>query len=133
MEIQLVSTKIQNLQFKAINNEYGGDGQVIHLEFNTIFLEDKVDMFANKFILKVNQPNNYSFDLEFLAFFKASEKITEEFRQSEFTRINSPAIAFPFLRNYVSNFILNSGFQPLILPTINFIKLEATKKVNSGA
>lgn len=55
--------------------------------------------------------------------FKIDEDISEEFKLSNFPKINAPAIAFPYLRAFVSNLTLQSGFEPIILPSINFVKL----------
>ena len=65
------------------------------------------------------------FDLVFqVAFiFSTEEEVNEEFKFSDFPKINAPAIAFPFIRAYISNFTLQSGFEPVILPSINFVKL----------
>ena len=50
-------------------------------------------------------------------------KITEDFKLSSFPKINAPAIAFPYLRAFVSNLTLQSGLEPVILPSINFVQL----------
>jgi len=56
--------------------------------------------------------------------FETDEEITEEFKNSHFPKINAPAIAYPYLRAYVSNLTLQSGVTPVMLPTINFVKFE---------
>ena len=56
--------------------------------------------------------------------FITDEEITEDFKISHFPKINAPAIAYPYLRAFVSNLTLQSGVDPAMLPTINFIKFE---------
>ena len=59
----------------------------------------------------------------FFNFEIVDEKITEDFKLSSFSKINAPAIAFPYLRAFVSNLTLQSGLEPVILPSINFVQL----------
>ena len=58
----------------------------------------------------------------FGAVFGTSEPIDEDFKESDFVKINSPAIAFPYLRSFISTLTLNAGLPPLILPAYNFTK-----------
>ena len=55
--------------------------------------------------------------------------VDEKFKQSDFLTINAPAIAFPYVRSYISNLTLQSGFSPIILPSVNFVKLA--KKISN--
>lgn len=51
--------------------------------------------------------------------------------ENPFFKFNAPAIVFPYIRSFVSNFILNAGFKPIILPSLNFTnvkKIEIDKK-----
>ena len=52
------------------------------------------------------------------------EDIDEKFKESNFPIINAPAIAYPFLRAFVSNFFVSSGYYPILLPTYNFTKFK---------
>ena len=67
---------------------------------------------------------NEIFDLkiEFLAIFGTSEKIDADFKKSTFVKSSSPAIAFPYLRSFISTLTLNAGLPPFILPAYNFTK-----------
>lgn len=62
------------------------------------------------------------FKLDFVARFKSSIEITQEFMDSNFPRVNAPAISYPFLRAFVNNFFINAGYNPVLLPTYNFTK-----------
>lgn len=77
--------------------------------------------------------NDRSFDLIIEAFFNfeiVDEKMTEDFKLSSFPKINAPAIAFPYLRAFVSNLTLQSGLEPVILPSINFVQLANNDSSN---
>lgn len=63
----------------------------------------------------------FSIKLEMLFLFQIDQHIDEDFKQSDFVKINAPAIAFPYVRSYISNFTLQSGFDPIILPSVNFV------------
>ena len=60
--------------------------------------------------------------------FQMDENVTNDFRDSDFVKINAPAIAFPYLRSYISNLTLQSGFSPIILPSINFVEFAKQNK-----
>ena len=56
--------------------------------------------------------------------FAEEETIDEEFKTSELVRVNSLAIAFPFVRSFISTFSINAGIPPFILPAYNFSEKE---------
>ena len=58
----------------------------------------------------------FELELKAVAHFFSLEPVTEEFLKSDFAQINAPAISFPFLRAYIANFTVNSGFNPIMLP-----------------
>lgn len=56
--------------------------------------------------------------------FIADCEITDEFMNGPFPKINAPAIAFPYVRAYISNLTLQSGYTAIMLPSINFVELS---------
>jgi len=70
-----------------------------------------------------NKRKTFKFKTKATAHFEASEKINENFANSPFARINAPAIAFPYVRTFISNFTLNSGYNPIMLPSFNFVEM----------
>ena len=66
----------------------------------------------------------FNLNLQFVAVFGTEEAIDEEFKTSELVKINSLAIAFPFMRSFISTFTINSGIPSFILPAYNFSKEE---------
>jgi preprotein translocase subunit SecB len=79
------------------------------------------------FKLTLDNPE-YDLSVNAVHWFEAEKEITEEFKLSDFPSINAPAIAFPFLRAYVSNLTLQSGYEPAILPSLNFVEMAKKKK-----
>ena len=66
----------------------------------------------------------FDLNLQFVAIFGTEETIDEEFKSSELVRVNSLAIAFPFMRSFISTFTINAGIPNFILPAYNFSKEE---------
>lgn len=62
-------------------------------------------------------------DVKATAYFETDTIINEDFKASSFVKVSAPAIAFPYLRTFISNFTLNSGYDPIILPSFNFVKI----------
>lgn len=113
---------------KSINFEYKKDiteedqlDTSVNIRKEPIFKEG-ID---NEYVIFFNGSfENEIFDLkiEFVAIFGTSEAIDDSFKKSTFVKINSPAIAFPYLRSFISTLTLNAGLPPLILPAYNFTK-----------
>lgn len=113
---------------KSINFEYKKDiteedqlDTSVNIRKEPIFKEG-ID---NEYVIFFNGSfENEIFDLkiEFVAIFGTSETIDDSFKKSTFVKINSPAIAFPYLRSFISTLTLNAGLPPLILPAYNFTK-----------
>ncbi|WP_323169881.1 protein-export chaperone SecB [Pseudomonas bubulae] len=64
--------------------------------------------------------------------FVTDELIDLDFINKDFAYVNAPAIAYPYLRTFISNFTLNAGYSPIMLPSINFVALRnRTKNSNN--
>jgi preprotein translocase subunit SecB len=88
--------------------------------------EEEKKIFIVEFDAKVNNtPKTILFSTKFRVIFKSQNNITKEYLESPGIRINSPAIAFPFLRGFISTVSVNAGYPPILLPSINFVRLNA--------
>lgn len=121
MKIQLENWKVINLNFSFLD-ENKRDVNSFDLKSVNFFPEEDKNLFGVGFNIDVKD-TEFDLTIEALFMFKIDEDITEEFKLSNFPKINAPAIAFPYLRAFVSNLTLQSGFEPVILPSINFVKL----------
>lgn len=121
-KIFLKETFVQSLSFKRKHS-------------NEPYLETEVSIspFVNfdeqgkeyKVMFKGNFENSlFDLNLQFVTVFGTEEAIDEEFKSSELVRVNSLAIAFPFMRSFISTFTINSGIPSFILPAYNFSKEE---------
>jgi len=119
MNIQLVGSKVESLSLLK------NDEKIDDMEFavSNGFSKDSLSTFIIIFKLKLKIDDGYIFSVHHVSQFEASEEIKEDDRNSHFFSINAPAIAYPFLRAFVANFLLSSGFEAAMLPTINFVRL----------
>lgn len=121
MKIQLKGWKVKQLSFK-INDKPSkvSKKNSFNLSVGHSFSEDNDREFGIGFIIMIRDAE-FSIKLEMLFLFQIDQHIDEDFKQSDFVKINAPAIAFPYVRSYISNFTLQSGFDPIILPSVNFV------------
>ncbi|MGP1538535.1 protein-export chaperone SecB [Bacteroides pyogenes] len=92
------------------------------------FSEENSKEFGVGFRINI-KAEEFGISLEMAFLFELNENIDEKFKQSDFLTVNAPAIAFPYVRSYISNLTLQSGFSPIILPSVNFVKLA--KKIDN--
>lgn len=121
MKIQLDRWKIINLDLKTVDDNEKNKNS-FDLSTGHFFSEKDPNEFGIGFEVEINDIE-FNLSLEAIFVFKVDEEITEEFKVSDFPKINAPAISFPYLRAYISNLTLQSGYKPVILPSINFVSL----------
>lgn len=130
--IQLITSTVNSLTINhfPIENEENRseDDKSFDLSHQAIFLEDDNRAFVNSFKLHLKHPGEFILDIEYLSWFHTSKDIDEDFKKSHFVGINAPAIAYPYLRSFVSTITLLSGYPAAILPTINFIHLQTEEQ-----
>lgn len=91
------------------------------LKTSQVFPEEENRRFDLFFEIDVKD-TDFDLFIKMLFIFEIDDDITEEFKVSDFPKINAPAIAFPYLRTLISNITLQSGFRPVMLPSINFVE-----------
>jgi preprotein translocase subunit SecB len=82
------------------------------------------DTFFVIFALTLKTEEDVVINICFRSQFRTDAPLDEEFRKGSFPFVNAPAIAYPYLRAYVSNFTLNSGYAPIMLPSVNFVAMK---------
>lgn len=92
------------------------------LEFSTAYkLGDAEECsFMIVFDLRLKVHDTHYLVVKYNAIFLTDTPITIDFQNSPFPKVNAPAIAFPFLRSFIATVLLNAGFEPILLPSINF-------------
>lgn len=128
MNLQLLSSQVDELKLDKIdiNTDLESD---FNLEFGAAFASELADTFQVQFNMKLNlkesgadneTPCSHHLQIKYVSTFLVSENITDEFINSHFPKVNAPAIAYPFLRAFVGTFLLNSGYETILLPSFNF-------------
>lgn len=139
-QIKLVAFKATKVSFLCSGSEPRDTiltDFVLDLE-NLVFRDDPKH-FAKIFKIRLSLPRDISeqiserldFDIEFHTLFESAKPIDDQFLLSDFAKISAPAIGFPFLRAFITTFSVQAGFQPIILPSINFI--EYNRQVESAS
>jgi preprotein translocase subunit SecB len=96
----------------------------IQLHISNSFSDENKRAFYILFDIALNDKSTeFQLAIKAVAHFTAQEDIEADFKHSSFITVNAPAIAFPYIRTFISNFTLNSGYSPVILPTFNFVEL----------
>jgi len=118
-----------NFNFDAILDENALENLSIGIEFGIGFDESAKKMYSTNFEIDIkSDDDDFTLNLNAIAIFKTTEEIDDKFLQSNFVKINSPAIAFPFIRSFINTLTTNSGIPPLVLPSFNFSSEEKGKK-----
>lgn len=126
MKLMLKDYKVVNLNFEILSEQNIEDQ--FNLKVGQMFSEEeKEKSFGIGFIVEI-MSNSYKIKLEMRFFFESDEIIDDNFKKSSFPKVNAPAIAFPYLRAYISNLTMQSGFTPLLLPSINFIEFAGSNQ-----
>lgn len=125
MQIQLEHIYYNDVQLKVESLDKKITSKLkTSLDFtSTLINDEESNKFSITFLLQLEN-KNFKFSVNAVAQFVTSEVLENKFLDSSFCYINAPAIAFPYLRAYVSNITLNSGFNPIILPSFNFVNLH---------
>ena len=130
MNIQLKEWKVKNLSFKIndIQIEKKTKKNSFNLSMGHFFSEENSKEFGIGFRINIKD-EEFNILMEMVFLFELDEDVDEKFKQSDFLTINAPDIAFPYVRSYISNLTLQSGFSPIILPSVNLVKLA--KKISN--
>lgn len=97
---------------------------------------ENANLFMSSFIIDIidQEEKLFSFQIKALGFFEILGTIEDSIRNN-FMHISAPAIVYPYIRSFISNFLLQSGMQPIMLPPMNFVAKvsEINKEQNEVA
>ncbi|MCE3279685.1 MAG: hypothetical protein K0S44_1876 [Bacteroidetes bacterium] len=133
--ISLFRYNVANVKFDVIDKVWDSPSITEKSEFNmqysTFVSPDKKDFFGLVFAIKLeNEEKSFSLSLDFVAhFITINTEINADFMKGHFVTGNAPAIVFPYIRAFITNFFQNSGYNPIILPAFNF---QSVKKVEQS-
>ena len=116
LALSLKETKVRKVLLEEITES---EAEPFLLNFSHLLLKDGPGFFL-QFECAVTHQAGVKLSVKFIAEFVTDKQVTAEFCETDFAKINAPAIAYPFLRAYIANFFISSGYDALMLPTINF-------------
>lgn len=128
MQLRILHSQVLKLDITKIDKkEKKNDKKSFDIGFEAHYDTDDNTVFVILFDLEIYHPNDFKLKCKYGVWFKTSEAIDDAFKTSPFPTVNAPAIAFPFLRSLISTITVNSGYNPAILPSINFTDFKNKK------
>ncbi len=124
--IKLIDFKVNNVQY-SVKNIFNEDINELNVNvgFSVGFNEYIKNQYSVEFEVEIgNISKEFTLFCKSIAIFETQNEIDENFKQSNFVHLNSPAIAFPFIRSFINTITSNSGIKPVILPSFNFTKAK---------
>lgn len=132
ISIAFIDLHVLSLQMNGGNeprNKNATEELSFQLNIEDVFNDSDKKYFGKRFKIELkNEQNGFSLFVDIVGDFKTDDDITDAFKQSHFVKINAPAIAYPYIRSFISFIALNSGYNPITLPTFNFTKIAEKKK-----
>ncbi|PAA95495.1 protein-export chaperone SecB [Serratia fonticola] len=123
MKFQLESNRVEALSIERAEK----DDQLknkFHFKYHCLHDKNRSKEFVIVFDFDLQSKKGFRLSLEHHFLFKASQVLSDEFLGSHFTTVNAPAIAYPYLRAFVSTILLNGGLESILLPAVNFVELS---------
>lgn len=130
MKIQMTNWFVKDMSLKSKQTNESNKRAKENDHFSFAYgsaLQPDGSSFQIGFKVSVDNPH-FILNLEVIYNFNTDQVITSDFANSDFLKINAPAIAFPYLRSLISTITLQSGFQCVILPSVNFVALNKKGK-----
>ena len=122
MQFRLLKTLVRTLRCEELE----ADQETIEdLRFSPVYQENRPREFGVLFDLKLPLEATTQLVISYLAVFETTDDITDEFKNSHFPKVNAAAVAYPYLRAFVSQFSVLAGFELHTLPIRNFVKASA--------
>lgn len=123
MKLQIQEYKISELHL--VKQPFAQERE--KMEMNLQVAQTRAPESSNSFLIAFKiklLSDEFQLELTMVFKFMADCEITDEFMNGPFPKINAPAIAFPYVRAYISNLTLQSGYTAVMLPSINFVELS---------
>jgi preprotein translocase subunit SecB len=130
-KIRLISTQVADLNYSSntLLEKDLSEGAELKLKDDILVNNHTPTMFIIRFHVEIrDKEKRIDFSMNYHAIFKCEQDVTEEFLRTPFVASSAPAIAFPYLRSFITTFTSNAGLKPLYLPTINFAQSYANIK-----
>lgn len=123
MKIKLLDYKVVDLSFQASEDAMTMEAAKndLSLEVGQFYPDGENQIFGVGFKVAFSQ-EGYTVRVEMRFFFETDSLITDDFKNGPFPAINAPAIAFPYLRSFLSILTMQAGYPPVMIPSVNFVE-----------
>lgn len=129
MKIKLLDYRVVTLNLAVVpESSLGQSSNELDLHVGQFFPDDNENIFGVGFKVSFQQ-EGYSINTEMRFFFETDSPITEDFKNSSFPTVNAPAIAFPYLRSFLSIVTMQAGYPPVMLPSVNFVEFSKKAQI----
>ena len=119
MQLQLLKSYAESIELRdASADELEEDG--VTLLFTASVDKENSKHFLIQFDIALNLGGIKHLNIKHSSLIEADIELAEMDIDSPLFKVNGPAIAFPFLRSYIAQVTLLSGYEPVILPTKRF-------------
>jgi len=132
-EVKEISFKFINFLVKESHIILNEQGEFkISVDFKPIgYIFKSLNQFHLELNIEVKEESNkFNIKLSTIAVFEFDSEIDIEKYSSSLFIVNAPAIAFPYLRAYITNLTAQSGLFTITLPTFNLTGLAEDLKKN---
>lgn len=132
---RLIGTRAIDIIFNgdkaAFTDNYILDFDYSILQPEEFISEEEKRMFVIEFDARISEHGSTApfFVTKYHVTFQSELPFTKEYLDTPGIKINCPAIAFPFLRAFVTTVSANAGYPPIMLPSINFVKMAASQEL----
>lgn len=129
MQISLKNFRTKNLSLTTNSASFAKENEdnfELNLQVGIVQNTDQLESREAVVLFSIFLTSKDKFELscDYEAIFSTDTLLNEQIiKEEKFLNINAPAIAYPYLRAFVSNVLLVANLDPAILPTINFQKL----------
>lgn len=130
--IKLTSFRATDVNFHEIEIQNSEDQKSFDMDMSFEVDEKGLKQYTQIFNIKLKYPvveinKTLQIDITYKTLFETQNPIDKTFIESDFARVAIPAIGFPYLRAFISNLTSQAGYEPVILPSINFVKFVKSK------
>jgi len=123
--LQFKSYEISRVVFDKPIGFFSGEFSINFQHINHVDTQNK-NNFKAEFIVTVSSNDNlFNLQVQTIGHFEINEDVPDV-TYNNYLAISAPTIIYPYIRAFITNLVIQSGMQPIIIPPINFgAKLEA--------
>jgi preprotein translocase subunit SecB len=117
--LKFIKHEFSRVVFDKPLDFFEGEFEINFEHLNHINNENS-NQFRSEIIVNIkSKSNDFNLQIQSFGFFEIIGNTNTDV-YNNFLNISAPTILYPFIRAFISNFTLQSGMAPIIIPTINF-------------